>query len=135
MQKPSHIRVSRKGQVTIPIELRSKLGIDEGAILEIKEEEGTIMLKLTPHLKAGKPVDEEEYRKIISELDEGRRYWRWQTWQTSACYLPEFPPTESLGAKVEVLVEKEIEKKLLSPSIVTEFIEYAGARIEKMQPW
>ncbi len=76
MQKSSHIRVSRKGQVTIPIELRSKLGIDEGAILEIKEEEGTIMLKLTPHLKAGKPVGEEEYRKINSELDEGRRYWR-----------------------------------------------------------
>jgi len=76
MQKLSHVRVKRKGQVTIPLELRSKLGIEEGAILEIKEEEGTIILKPTPRLKAGKVVGEEEYKKIIVELDQGRRNWR-----------------------------------------------------------
>jgi hypothetical protein len=27
-------------------------------------------------LKAGKAVGEQEYKKIISELDEGRRNWR-----------------------------------------------------------
>jgi AbrB family looped-hinge helix DNA binding protein len=76
MQKLSHVRVKRKGQVTIPLELRSKLGIEEGALLEIKEEEGTITLKPTPRLKAGKAVGEQEYKEIISELDEGRRNWR-----------------------------------------------------------
>ena len=76
MNKSSHIRVKRKGQVTIPLEFRSKLGIEEGALLEIKEEEGTIVLKPTPRLKAGKVVGEEEYKKIIRELDEGRRNWR-----------------------------------------------------------
>ncbi len=76
MQKLSHVRVKHKGQVTIPLDLRSKLGIEEGAILEIKEEEGTIILTPTPRLKAGKPVGEEEYKKIIRELDEGRRNWR-----------------------------------------------------------
>ncbi len=76
MQKSSHVRVKRKGQVTLPVELRSKLGIEEGAILEVKEEEGTIMLKPTPRLKAGKSVGEEEYKKIIRELDEGRSNWR-----------------------------------------------------------
>ncbi|HKM59905.1 MAG TPA: AbrB/MazE/SpoVT family DNA-binding domain-containing protein [Candidatus Bathyarchaeia archaeon] len=76
MQKSSHVRVKRKGQVTLPFELRLKLGIEEGALLEVKEEEGTITLKPTPRLKAGKPVGEEEYKKIIRELDEGRRNWR-----------------------------------------------------------
>jgi hypothetical protein len=44
--------------------------------LEVKEEEGTITLKPTPRLKAGKSVGEEEYKKIIHELDKGRRNWR-----------------------------------------------------------
>jgi AbrB family looped-hinge helix DNA binding protein len=74
--KLSQVRVKRKGQVTIPLDLRSKLGIEEGALLEIKEEKGTIVMKPTPRLKAGKVVGEEEYKKIISELDEGRRNWR-----------------------------------------------------------
>ena len=76
MQQSSRVRVKHKGQVTIPSEVRSKLGIEEGTILEIKEEQGTIMLKPTPPLKAGKPVGEEEFKKIIRELDEGRRNWR-----------------------------------------------------------
>ena len=76
MQKLSHVRVKRKGQVTIPLQLRLKLGIEEGAVLEIKEEEGVITLKLTPRLKAGKAVGEEEYKKIIRELDEDRSNWR-----------------------------------------------------------
>jgi AbrB family looped-hinge helix DNA binding protein len=75
VQKLSCVRVKRKGQVTIPSELRSKLGIEEGALLEIKEEEGTIILKPAPRLKAGKAVGEEEYKRIIRELDEGRRNW------------------------------------------------------------
>jgi AbrB family looped-hinge helix DNA binding protein len=75
VQKLSHVRVKRKGQVTIPLQLRSKLGIEEGAVLEIKEEEGVITLKPTPRLKAGKAVGEEEYKKIIRELDEDRSNW------------------------------------------------------------
>ena len=76
MQKSCRVRVKRKGQVTIPSELRLKLGLEEGALLEITEEKGTITLKPTPRLKAGKAVGEEEYKKIIRELDEGRRNWR-----------------------------------------------------------
>jgi AbrB family looped-hinge helix DNA binding protein len=76
MQKLSCVRVKRKGQVTIPAELRSKLGIEEGAILEIKEEQGAIVLKPTPRLEAGKPVGEEEHKRIINELDKLWRNWR-----------------------------------------------------------
>ena len=76
MRKLSYVRVKRKGQVTIPVELRSKLGIQEGALLEIREEKGTIVMEPTPRLKAGKPVGEEEHKRIINELDNLRRNWR-----------------------------------------------------------
>jgi AbrB family looped-hinge helix DNA binding protein len=65
----SKVRVKRKGQVTIPQELRSKLGIEEGAILEITAKDGTIMLKPTPRLEAGEVVGEEEHKRILAELD------------------------------------------------------------------
>ena len=76
MNKSSQVRVKRKGQVTIPLELRSKLGIEEGALLEIKEEEGAIVLRATPRLEAGKVVGEEKYKRIVGELDRLRRDWR-----------------------------------------------------------
>ena len=76
MKKLSKVRVKRKGQVTIPQELRSKLGIEEGAILEITTQDNTIILKPAPRLEAGEVVGEEEYKKIIKELDESRRHWR-----------------------------------------------------------
>ena len=72
----SKVRVKRKGQVTIPLELRSKLGIEEGAILDIKAEDGAIIMKLTPPIEPGEVVGEEEHKKIIEELDRVRRNWR-----------------------------------------------------------
>jgi AbrB family looped-hinge helix DNA binding protein len=76
MNKLCQVRVKRKGQVTIPLELRSKLGIEEGVLLEIKEEQGTIIMKPTARLEPGKVVGEEEYKLIICELDALRRKWR-----------------------------------------------------------
>ncbi len=72
----SKVRVKRKGQVTIPVELRTKLGIEEGTILEAKEHSQGILLQLKPPPEAGKAVGEEEYHKLIKELDETRRGWR-----------------------------------------------------------
>jgi AbrB family looped-hinge helix DNA binding protein len=71
----TRVRVKRKGQVTIPLELRSKLGIEEGAILEIKAENGEIVLKPLPPLEAGEPVGEEEHKRILEELEALRRRW------------------------------------------------------------
>jgi AbrB family looped-hinge helix DNA binding protein len=72
----SKVRVKHKGQVTIPQEIRTKLGIEEGAILEIQTQDGTIVLKPAPRLEAGEVVGEEEYKRIINALDESRRHWR-----------------------------------------------------------
>jgi AbrB family looped-hinge helix DNA binding protein len=75
--KLSRVKVKHKGQVTIPQEMRNKLGIEEGAIiLDIKAQDGTIVLKPLPRLEAGEPVGEEEFKKIIAELEERRRNWR-----------------------------------------------------------
>lgn len=74
--KLSKVRVKHKGQVTIPLELRSKLGIEEGAILDIKAEDGALIMRPTPPIEPGEVVGEEEYKKIIAELDARRRNWR-----------------------------------------------------------
>jgi len=74
--KLSRVRVKHKGQVTIPQEIRNKLGIEEGAILDIAAQEGTIVLKPLPRLEVGEPVGEEEFKKILAELEERRRNWR-----------------------------------------------------------
>lgn len=76
MSKSSHVRVKRKGQVTIPSELRSRLGINEGDILEADEKEGAIILQPAPPLKGGKVVGEAKRKKLIDELDQMRRRWR-----------------------------------------------------------
>jgi AbrB family looped-hinge helix DNA binding protein len=76
MKKLSRVRVKRKGQVTIPQQLRTQLGIEEGAILEVTAEDNKIVLKPLPPLEAGEPVGEEEFKKIIAKLEEGRRHWR-----------------------------------------------------------
>ncbi len=76
MSNPTRVRVSRRGQVTIPSAIRLKLGLEEGTPLDVKEEEGTIYMKPLPRLKAGKVVGEEEYKRIIHELDQSRENWR-----------------------------------------------------------
>jgi AbrB family looped-hinge helix DNA binding protein len=127
----SRVRVKHKGQVTIPKELRSKLGIEEGAILKAKAQDGEIMLKPLPPLEAGDPVGEKEYKKIIAELDQRRRNWPVDrhSRHTPSIHL-EFPPNTETKQKTKTFIEKELKVRLLTPSIViAEFIEIASARI------
>jgi AbrB family looped-hinge helix DNA binding protein len=72
----SKVRVKHKGQVTIPQQIRIELGIEEGTILEITKEDDKIILKPLPPIESGEVVGEEEYKKIIAELEERRRNWR-----------------------------------------------------------
>jgi AbrB family looped-hinge helix DNA binding protein len=76
MNKSSRVRVKRKGQVTIPSELRSRLDIQEGTILEIVEREGTIVLTRVPPLEGGEVVGKERHKQLIDELDQLRGHWR-----------------------------------------------------------
>ncbi|MCL4430486.1 MAG: AbrB/MazE/SpoVT family DNA-binding domain-containing protein [Chloroflexi bacterium] len=72
----SRVRVKHKGQVTIPQEIRTQFGIEEGAILEVTKEDDKIVFKPLPPLEPGEPVGEEEFKKILAELEERRRNWR-----------------------------------------------------------
>jgi len=71
-----NVKVKRKGQVTIPVELRHRLKIEEGSLLEVEQHKEGILLKPLAPLKVGKIVSEEEQRKIIRELDALRKKWR-----------------------------------------------------------
>ncbi|MBI3841106.1 MAG: AbrB/MazE/SpoVT family DNA-binding domain-containing protein [Thaumarchaeota archaeon] len=73
MQKSSRVRVKRKGQVTIPVELRTRMGLVEGVMLDVEERGDEIVLKAAPSLKGGKIVGKDEYKEVISDLDRLRR--------------------------------------------------------------
>jgi AbrB family looped-hinge helix DNA binding protein len=42
--------VTRKGQITIPVEIRRKFGIEESSKVEITEEEGMIVIRKRPSI-------------------------------------------------------------------------------------
>lgn len=56
--------VSEKGQVTIPKRLRDRLGIAPGAVLEFREEAGTLV--------ASKASGEDVIASVFGILDVGR---------------------------------------------------------------
>lgn len=62
--------------MTLPTELRRKLKIEEGSVLEAEADPKGILLKPVSPLEGGKIVGEESYRKLIEELDELRKKWR-----------------------------------------------------------
>jgi AbrB family looped-hinge helix DNA binding protein len=41
----TEVVVTRKGQITIPVEIRRKFGIDESSKVEVAEEEGMIVIR------------------------------------------------------------------------------------------
>jgi len=71
------VKVTRNFQITIPVEVRSKLGIKEGDYVEVEldEREGVILVK--PYrrrwttLKLGRRLTPEEIDEVVREaLDE-----------------------------------------------------------------
>jgi len=70
------VKVKQKGQVTLPAEIRDKMRIQEGSMLQLEEIEGGILLKPATPIKAGKVRGADVYKKVLSELDELRRNWR-----------------------------------------------------------
>ncbi len=65
------VRVKRKYQVTIPVEIRKRLGLAEGDYLEITEQENQIVLR--PKAVVDKP-DQEALKKIQVVLDRIRKH-------------------------------------------------------------
>ena len=66
--------VTRKGQVTIPVKLRRKFGIEEGSKVEIVEEDGKIVIKKQPSIfdLAGSGAGKASVDEVKRMLDEMR---------------------------------------------------------------
>ena len=70
------VKVKHKGQVTLPVEIRRKLGIDEGCMLEVVESAEGILMRPIPPVEGGVVVGEEKYRKVIKALEMEREAWQ-----------------------------------------------------------
>ncbi|MCD6369490.1 MAG: AbrB/MazE/SpoVT family DNA-binding domain-containing protein [Thermoproteales archaeon] len=70
------VKVTRKGQVTIPKKLRKVLNIKEGDLLRVEEKDGRIVFSKLDIPEPRDPVGKGEYEKIIESLEEVRKMWR-----------------------------------------------------------
>ena len=71
-------RVTRKGQITTPAELRRKHGIREGTRMEVLDSERGLMLIPIPRMEdlAGVDAGKYSYEEMVEKLDRLRRRWR-----------------------------------------------------------
>jgi len=76
MEGDFYVKVTRKGQVTIPLVIRKALGIKEGDILAVREEGGRVVLEKVGLPEPGEPVGQEAYEELVKELERVRGAWR-----------------------------------------------------------
>ncbi len=71
----TEVVVTRKGQVTIPVEIRRKFGIEENSKVEIVEQDGMIVIKKCTSIfdlagsGAGK-ANVDELKKMLDQMRE-----------------------------------------------------------------
>lgn len=78
--------VSSKGQITVPLRLRKKLGLEPGQVLQFDEN--------TPYLKATKFIDVAAMRSVIGiakDKAEGKSLDEWMEWLRGPVELPPAP--------------------------------------------
>jgi AbrB family looped-hinge helix DNA binding protein len=69
----TEVVVTRKGQVTIPVEIRRKFGIEENSKVEIVEQDGMIVIKKRPSIfdlagsGAGK-ANVDELKRMLDQM-------------------------------------------------------------------
>ena len=70
----TEVVVTRKGQVTIPIEIRRKFGIEESSKVEIVEQDGMIVIKKRPSIfdLAGSGAGKANVNELKKMLDQMR---------------------------------------------------------------
>jgi AbrB family looped-hinge helix DNA binding protein len=70
----TEVSVTRKGQVTIPKELREKFGIEEGTKVEIVEEQGVIAIRKLPSIfdLSGSGAKKGNVQELENALDQMR---------------------------------------------------------------
>jgi AbrB family looped-hinge helix DNA binding protein len=76
MENKVFVKVTRKGQVTIPMVIREILNIKEGDILAVREENGKVVLEKIGLPEVGEPVGEEAFEALVREIEKVREAWR-----------------------------------------------------------
>jgi len=71
----TEVSVTRKGQITIPVKLRRKFGIEEGSRVEVLEEEGMILIRKAPSIfdpagSGGGKANVEALKKMLDQMRE-----------------------------------------------------------------
>jgi len=70
----TEVAVTKKGQITIPVEIRRKFGIEESSKVEVVEEEGKIVIRkrLSIFDLAGSGAGKGSVEELKSMLDQMR---------------------------------------------------------------
>ena len=70
----TEVSVTRKGQITIPVDIRRKFGIEESSKVEVVEEEGKIVIRKRPSIfdLAGSGAGKGSVEELKSMLDQMR---------------------------------------------------------------
>lgn len=64
----AHSKVTAQGQISVPLEVRRRLGIGPGSVLEWDEDEGRIVVR-----RAGRYSSEDVHRAVFPEGVQARR--------------------------------------------------------------
>jgi AbrB family looped-hinge helix DNA binding protein len=70
------VKVTRKGQVSLPKEYRDALGVEEGDILYASVEGERVVFSRPGLPKPGEPVGVRSYEDLLKALEEERAAWR-----------------------------------------------------------
>ena len=70
----TEVAVTKKGQITIPVEIRRKFGIEESSKVEVVEEEGKIVIRKRPSIfdLAGSGAGKGSVEELKSMLNQMR---------------------------------------------------------------
>jgi antitoxin PrlF len=63
----AHSKVTAQGQISVPAEVRRRLGIGPGSVLEWEEEDGRIVVR-----RAGRYTSEDVHRALFEKTPEPR---------------------------------------------------------------
>jgi AbrB family looped-hinge helix DNA binding protein len=70
------VKVTRKGQVSLPKEFRDALGVEEGDVLYASMEGEKVVFSRQGLPQPGQPVGARSYQDLLKALEEARAGWR-----------------------------------------------------------
>ncbi len=71
-----NVRISSKGQIVIPHQIRRKYSLGQGKVLQIEEEDGVIRLVVPTKLSDLCGTWEMDLEDVKKEIEESRGQWR-----------------------------------------------------------